>query len=116
MTAQLCQETSTDETTFHAIWSNQCVELWFLLHFSYMQSDLHRREYWPKLSDWLTSIGAGGYTKDREDMFQVLQPFMDFAIANAKRLAAANEGKPPSRSAPGTRVYELVEKLKPYLQ
>ena len=40
-TADLCVTESTEETTYHAIWSNQCIELWFLLHFSFMQSDLH---------------------------------------------------------------------------
>ena len=41
-TARLCEADSNDETTYHAIWSNQFVELWFLLHFSFLQSDLHR--------------------------------------------------------------------------
>ena len=27
---------------------NQCIELWFLLHFNFMQSNLHRSSYWPK--------------------------------------------------------------------
>lgn len=30
-TAELCISESTEETTYHAIWSNQCIELWFLL-------------------------------------------------------------------------------------
>lgn len=112
---ELCKENSTADTEYHAVWSNQCVELWYLLHFSYMQSDIHRTEYWPKLSGWLTGIGAGTYEKNRKDMYQVLRPFMDYAIANAKRLEVQNKGKLPSRSAPGTKIYELVEKLKPYL-
>ena len=113
---ELCRENSTEETEYHAVWSNQCVELWYLLHFSYMQSDIHRAEYWPKLTGWLTGIGAGVYEKNRKDMYQTLRPFMDFAIANAKRLDAANQGKLPSKAAPGTKIYELVEKLKPYLK
>ena len=113
---ELCRENSTEETEYHAVWSNQCVELWYLLHFSYMQSDIHRTEYWPKLTGWLTGIGAGSYEKNRKDMYQVLCPFINFAIANAKRLDTVNEGKPPSKAAPGTKVYELIEKLKPYLQ
>lgn len=40
---------------------------------------------------------------------------MDFAIDNAKRLDSMHSGKAPSRSAPGTKVYELIEKLRPYL-
>ena len=112
---QLCVENSTEETTFHAIWSNQCIELWFLLHFSFMQSDIHRTEYWPKLTEHLKQISAGEYTKNRKDMYQILYPYMNYAIGNAKRLNALNEGKPPSKAAPGTKVYELIEVLKPYL-
>ena len=41
--------------------------------------------------------------------------YMDIAIANAKRLDKQNEGRKPSESAPGTKVYELVEMLRPYL-
>lgn len=112
---QLCVENSTEETTFHAIWSNQCIELWFLLHFSFMQSDIHRTEYWPKLTEHLKQIGAGEYTKNRKDMYQILYPYMNYAIGNAKRLNALNEGKLSSKAAPGTKVYELIEVLKPYL-
>lgn len=112
---QLCVENSTEETTFHAVWSNQCIELWFLLHFSFMQSDIHRAEYWPKLTEHLKQISAGEYMKNRKDMYQILYPYMDYAIGNAKRLNALNEGKLPSKAAPGTKVYELIEILKPYL-
>lgn len=112
---QLCVENSTEETTFHAIWSNQCIELWFLLHFSFMQSDIHRTEYWPKLTEHLKQIGAGEYMKNRKDMYQILYPYMNYAIGNAKRLNALNEGKLPSKAAPGTKVYELIEVLKSYL-
>lgn len=48
-------------------------------------------------------------------MYQILYPYMDYAIGNAKRLNALNEGKLPSKAAPGTKVYELIEILKPYL-
>ena len=34
-TAELCERYSNNETHYHAIWSNQCIELWFLLHFSF---------------------------------------------------------------------------------
>lgn len=114
-TAELCTQNSTSDTQYHAIWSNQCIELWFLLHFSFLQSDLHRSEYWPKLTEWLTNIEAGSYTKGRSDMYQVLEPYMEIGIANAKRLDQINQGKAPASAAPGTKVYELLEMLKPYL-
>ena len=115
-TNELCINLSTEETQYHAIWSNQCIELWFLLHFSFFQSDIHRSDYWPKLSEWLKNIGQGEYSKGRTDMFQILWPFMDFAIANAERLDAMNEGKPPASSAPGTKVHVLIKHLRPYLK
>jgi hypothetical protein len=114
-TAELCEKNSNVETQFHAIWSNQCIELWYLLHFGYFQSDIHRKEYWPKLSEWLDNIGTGEYTKGRTDMYAVLRPFMEIAITNAKKLDVINMGRQPSNSAPGTKVYELIEKLRPYL-
>ena len=114
-TAELCISESTEETTYHAIWSNQCIELWFLLHFSFLQSDLHRTSYWPKLTEILTSLDLGEYTKNRTDMYQILLPYRDTAIVNAEKLDKINKGKLPSTSAPGTKVYELVNKLKPYL-
>ena len=113
--ADLCEQHTSEETEYHAICSNQCVELWFLLHFSFMQSDIHRSEYWPKLTTWLSNIGAGEYKKNRSDMYEILRPYMDIAIANAKRLETINQGRPLSKAAPGTKIYQLVEKLKPYL-
>ena len=115
-TAELCAQSSTEETEYHAIWSNQCIEVWFLLHFSYFQSDIHRKEYWPKLSEIMTLYGLGPYSKGREDMYYILEPYMDTAIRNAKKLNAVNQERTPATSAPGTKVYELIEKLKPYLK
>jgi hypothetical protein len=48
-------------------------------------------------------------------MYAVLRPFMEVAITNAKKLEVINMGRQPSNSAPGTKVYELIEKLRPYL-
>lgn len=114
-TAQLCVSESTDETTYHAIWSNQCIELWFLLHFSFLQADLHRSSYWPKLTEILSFQGLGSYEKNRMDMYQILYPYLDTAITNAEKLEKINTGKFPSDAAPGTQVHILLKKLKSYL-
>jgi len=95
-TAELCKKTEEDTTQFHAIWSNQCIELWFLLHFGFYHSDIHRSEYWPKLTEWLSYIGKGEYKKNRADMYSVLRPYLNDAIENAKKLEKLNEGKTPS--------------------
>ena len=114
-TVELCEDNSTESMQFHAVWSNQCIELWYLLHFSFLHSDLHRQEYWPKLTKALSEIGAGAYQKGRSDMYQVLKPYMEMGIANARKLNQINKEKTPVNSKPGTKVYELIEILKPYL-
>lgn len=115
MAAELCHRKTTENTIYHALWSNQCIELWFLLHFSFYQADIHRVDYCQKLTERLMKIGAGKYEKNREDMFSVLRPYMNHAVSNAKRLSEINEGKTPTESAPGTEVYKIIEMLRPYL-
>ena len=112
---QLCVENSTEETTFHAVWSNQCIELWFLLHFAYIQTDIDRNEYCVKLSNYLLALDNGEYRKNRQDIYDILQPYMKSAIKHAKKLAKMNKNKTAYNSRPGTEVYRLVEKLLPYL-
>ena len=111
---ELCAKSSTADCRYHAIWSNQCIELWYLLHFSYLHSDLSRPEYYPKLDKWLKANNAGKYSKNRSDMFEILEPFVDNAIKNAEKLQDENKERSPSNSSPGTKVYELIEILKPY--
>lgn len=101
-----------DSVIYHALWSNECIEYWFLLHFMALSSDLHRSEYYPKLSECLGSK----YKKNREDIYMLLKPYIKSAIDNAKRIAENNEGLPPSQCTPGTTVYEIFEMLNSYLR
>lgn len=102
---------SNENITYHALWSNQCIEYWFLLHFMHLQSDLHRDEYYPKLTEWLGSK----YEKNRKDIYGLLKPHLETAIFNAKKvLSCYDEVKIPSRCTPGTTVYEIFEKLQHY--
>lgn len=113
-TAFRCKQISTAQTKYHALWSNQCIELWFLLHFSYLHSDIDRKAYAEKLTEHLLRIKKSVYQKNRKDIFEVLLPYVDIAIQNAHKLAEENEGKSPSQSKPGTQVYELLEALRMY--
>lgn len=112
---ELCKNTMSSNTTYHAIWSNECFELWYLLHFSYMHSNIHRTEYYKKLSEILQKLQLDKYVKNRPDMFDILRPYMEDAINNAKKLNVLNNGKTPADSNPGTQVYQILEILKPYL-
>lgn len=52
----------------------------------------------------------------QEEIGNEFKTLHGFAIANAERLAAMNEGKTPASSAPGTKVHELIKHLRPYLK
>lgn len=112
-TAKKCQSLSEqdDSVIYHALWSNECIEYWFLLHYVLLESAISRNEYYPKLTEYMGSK----YQKNREDIYTLLRPNLPTAIVNARQVAKRNEGQPPSSCTPGTLVYEIFEKLKSYL-
>lgn len=101
-----------EAVVYHALWSNECIEYWFLLHYMALGSALHRSEYYPKLTNCIGSK----YEKNREDIYTLLKPNLKKAIENAKHINENNKGKPPSQCTPGTTVYEIFEMLGSYLQ
>lgn len=111
-----CETACTSRTQFHAIWSNESFELWYLLHFEYLQSALGREMYTEKLDAYLRGAGLGKYTKTRGDMFVALESHLDTAISNAKRLEEINIDRTPAESCPGTKVHHLLQELLPYAQ
>ena len=102
---------------YHAAWSNECIEIWFILHFALYTSNNHRSEYVRFLNERFSDAGLGKYQKNMKDIFTILMSDgkPKRAIANAKKLIAESDGKTPSDIAPGTKVYELVEELAAYL-
>ena len=102
---------------YHAAWSNECIEFWFLLQFAYYISNNHRMDYVGFLNDKFAELKISRYQKNMENIFDVLLEYGNprLAIRYAKRIIKENEGKTPAKIAPGTKVYELVEELAGYL-
>lgn len=105
------------EIQYHVAWSNECIEFWFLLHFTYYISNNHRTDYVRFLNDRFAELKIGKYQKKMDNIFDVLLEYGNpkLAIRYAKRIMEENAGKTPADIAPGTRVYELVEELVRYL-
>ena len=105
------------ELQYHAAWSNECIEFWFLLHFAYYTSNNHRTKYISFLNDKFRVLGLGRYQKNMKDIFDILMKKGNpkLAIRYAKRIIKDGESKTPTEIAPGTKVYELVEELVKYL-
>lgn len=104
------------ELQYHTAWSNECIEYWFLLHFSYYTANNHRTKYIEFLNDKFKELGLGQYQKNMPNIFDILNTYgsEELAIRYAKRIMGSNKGKTPTEIAPGTRVYELVEELRKY--
>ena len=105
------------ELQYHAAWSNECIEFWFLLHFAYYDANNHRSEYITFLNDKFKELGLGKYQKNMKDIFDILmiKGNPKLAIRYAKRIIKDGQGRTPTEIAPGTKVYELVEELAKYL-
>ena len=102
---------------YHAAWSNECIEFWFLLHFSNYISNNHRTEYIKFLNTKFSELKIGKYAKNMENIFEILLEHGNprLAIRYAKRIINEHQGMTPTMIAPGTKVYELVEELAKYL-
>ena len=114
--AARCETLAAGGAKFHAIWSNECFELWYILHFEYLQTPLSRGDYDAKLSSHLVVRGRGKYEKNRDDMFVILEPNLTDAKNNAKKLEKLNAGKTPADSTPGTMVHQLISALEPFFR
>ena len=98
---------------FKAAYSNEAFELWYFLHFHYLESGLHRSEY----KDKLTKCIGERYDKVETDMHRMLQDKQETAIANAQKLIdehGANHN--PEKDNPCTKVHELVKFLREYMK
>ncbi|MBR6003527.1 MAG: RloB domain-containing protein [Lachnospiraceae bacterium] len=102
---------------YHTAWSNECIELWFILHFAFYDSNNHRSEYIDFLNKQFKAMGIGKYAKNMSTIFDILMDKGDPKKASkyAKKLLSTGKGKTPAEIAPGTKVYELVEELAKYL-
>lgn len=70
---------------YHVAWSNECIEFWFLLHFSYYTSNNHRTKYISFLNDKFRELGIGN---------------PNLAIRYAKKIIEGGKGKTPAEIAP----------------
>lgn len=97
------------QNNINVAFSNESFELWYILHFDYLDTKITRSKYTQILSKRL----GKKYKKNDSEMYQLLLQHQKTAIERAKRLHS--EMLPPGAcehdSYPYTTVYELVERL-----
>ena len=106
----------TDEKTFHpnwhAAWSNEAFELWYLMHF---QENIGGGITRDRYKNMLTEHLGFEYRKNADDMFKILLPRLRRAIVRAKRADEHwPDGVPFHDRNPATTVYKLVSNLMMY--
>jgi hypothetical protein len=93
-------------------YSNQAFELWYLLHFHYVNTPLSRRDYGDRLSSQL----GRPYQKDDPTLYRELLPVQAEALRNAERLLAQYNPRNPALDDPSTTVHKLVQELNRFTQ
>lgn len=106
---QYSAEKRKDFRQYRVAWSNECIELWFVLHFQELTVNNGREHYQEILRKKL------GYKKNLTNLYELLQDKTEIAIERARRQYEAYIDTPPSKRCPATRVYELVEELRKYI-
>lgn len=106
---QYSAESRNDERAYKVAWSNECIELWFILHFQDLNSNVGRERYQEILHNYFD------YKKNLRNIYDLLKEHTQDAIRRAKRQYEEYNNLPPSQCCPATRVYELVEELQKYL-
>jgi RloB-like protein len=96
---------------FHIAYSNECFELWYILHFQFLNTGLPRSDYEDKLSELL----GAKYRKNDPTIYQQLLGKQSIAIKHAEKLLVSYNRPNPERDNPSTTVHLLVQALNKFI-
>lgn len=100
------------ENQIQLAYSNQCFELWFLLHYEIPKTKHTRPQYREKLSEFI----GKRYKKAAEEMHGLLKKLKPNALQNAAMLYDRYPEEDWLKNDPYTRVHLLVEEIEEYLK
>ena len=96
---------------FKVAYSNEAFELWYVLHFEYLDTGISRKDYCKKLDKLLKRE----YEKNSDKIYDELIDKQTTAIKNAKRLLKEYPTPKPGIDKPSTTVHLLVEELNKFV-
>lgn len=113
----ICKELNKEEDTiYHPIWSNECIETWILLHFIRFDTPINRKDCIKKLNNHFKKNKLGKYEKNDENLYEKIKPYEETAIKNAKWLESRfDNNELPAQMNPCTQVHHLIEFLNKYI-
>lgn len=100
-------------------WSNEAFELWFLYHFQYVDTEMHRTQYADAISKAVNKSGKYKekipyqYQKNASDNYRIMTECgsQEDALRNAERATANFSDENYATHNPCTMVYKLVRQL-----
>jgi hypothetical protein len=96
-----------DNQGFQVAYSNEAFELWYVLHFEFLNAGIPRKDYVKKL----TAMMHKPYQKNSSTIYDDLLERQEVAIRNAKRLLQQYKPPNPVVDNPSTTVHRLVTEL-----
>jgi len=97
---------------FGVAYSNEAFELWYILHFEFLNTGITRSDYINKL----TSLLGWTYQKNSEAIYEELFDKQATAIKNAENLLKQYDPHNPARDNPSTTVHLLVQELNKFIR
>jgi hypothetical protein len=96
---------------FKVAYSNEAFELWYVLHFEFLNTGIPRSDYLQKLNSLLSQ----GYQKNSEEIYDELLNKQPTAIRNAINLLKHYDPHTPVSDNPSTTVHLLVKELNRFI-
>jgi RloB-like protein len=97
---------------FGVAYSNEAFELWYILHFEFLNTGIPRSDYLDKL----TYLCRQKYKKNSETIYDELIHKQATAIKNATNLLKLYKPCNPVKDNPSTTVHLLVQELNKFIQ
>jgi hypothetical protein len=97
---------------FGVAYSNEAFELWYILHFEFLNTGIPRSDYLDKL----TYLSGHKYKKNSETIYDELIDKQATAIKNATNLLKLYKPCNPVKDNPSTTVHLLVQELNKFIQ
>jgi hypothetical protein len=102
---------SAEAQGFKVAYSNEAFELWYVLHFEFLNTGIPRDDYSKKLTNFLEKK----YKKNSETIYDDLFDKQPNAIKNAVKLLNQYDPHMPAKDNPSTKVHFLVQELNKFV-
>ncbi|MEH2293810.1 RloB family protein [Nostoc sp.] len=99
---------------FKVAYSNEAFELWYVLHFEFLNTGLPRKDYIDKLEN--DKLLAHKYKKNSATIYEEIENRQSTAIKHAKSLLKQYNPSNPVNDNPSTTVHLLVEELNKFIR